>query len=52
MGQRKPRPPVYDEEVLVPLRKVWAALDAPTGKLLAPFQGEIVAVLQRCGELE
>lgn len=50
--QRKPRPPVYGEDVLVPLRKAWAVLDAPTGKRLAPFLGEMVAVLERCGELD
>ncbi len=50
--QRKPRPPVYGEEVLVPLRKVWVVLDAPTGKRLAPFMPEIVSVLERAGELE
>jgi hypothetical protein len=49
---RRPRPPVYGEDVLVALRKVWAVMDAPTGKRLAPFLGEIVAVLQRCGELD
>src|SRR5260370_761887 len=37
---RKPRTPVYDEDVLAPLRKVWAVLDAPTGKRLAPFLKE------------
>jgi hypothetical protein len=50
--QRKPRPPVYGEDVLVPLRKIWAVLDAPTGKRLAPFLGEIVAILERAGELD
>jgi hypothetical protein len=50
--KRKPRPPIYGEDVLVPLRKVWAVLDAPTGKRLAPFLPEIVAVLERAGELD
>ncbi|WP_210435167.1 hypothetical protein [Saccharopolyspora sp. ASAGF58] len=50
--KRKPRPPVYGEDVLVPLRKIWAVLDAPTGKRLAPFLPEIVAVLERAGELD
>jgi hypothetical protein len=48
---RKPRTPVYDEDVLAPLRKVWAVLDAPTGKRLAPFLKEIVPILERAGEL-
>jgi hypothetical protein len=43
---------VYGEAVLAPLRKVWAVLDAPTGKRLAPFLPEIVAALERCGELD
>jgi hypothetical protein len=46
------QPPIYGEDVLVPLRKVWAVLDAPTGKRLAPFLPEIVAVLERAGELD
>jgi len=50
--QRTARPPVYGEAVLAPLRKVWAVLDAPTGKRLAPFLPEIVAALERCGELD
>jgi hypothetical protein len=50
--QRKPRPPVYGEDVMAPLRKIWAVMDAPTGKRLAPFLGEMVAVLERAGELD
>lgn len=51
---RPRRPPrvVYDESVLVPLRKIWAVLDAPAGKRLAPFLPEIVARLRACGELD
>lgn len=49
---RTPRTPVYGQEVLVPLRKIWAVLDAPTGKRLAPFLEEIVTVLERAGELD
>lgn len=36
----------------MPLCKVWAVLDAPAGKRLAPFLPEIVSVLERAGELE
>src|SRR5882757_9453751 len=50
--QRQPRRPVYGEDVMVPLRKIWAVLDSPTGKRLAPYLGEIVTVLERVGELE
>lgn len=43
---------VYDDTVLVPLRRIWALLGAPCGKRLAPFLPEIVEVLERHGELE
>lgn len=48
---RKPREPVYGPEVVAALRKVWAVLDAPSGKRLAPFLGEVVDRLIACGEL-
>jgi hypothetical protein len=50
--KRKPRPPVHGSEILAPLRKVWAVLDAPAGKRLAPFMGELVQRLRSCGELD
>lgn len=46
------RPRTYGEEVLGPLRRIWAALDGPCGKRLAPFLGEAVEAMERCGELE
>ena len=46
------RPRVYGPEVLEPLTRVWAILNGPAGKRLAPFLPEIVEVLERCGELE
>lgn len=49
---RKPRPPTYDAEVLAALRKVWAVMDAPAGKRMAPFLGEIVPRLRAFGELD
>jgi hypothetical protein len=48
---RRPRPRTYDQEVLEPLRLLWATLNGPSGKRLAPFMGEIVAAMERCGEL-
>jgi integrase-like protein len=48
---RKQREPVYGQDVLAALRKVWAVLDAPSGKRLAPFLPEIVDRLIACGEL-
>jgi hypothetical protein len=49
---RRPRERRYGRDVLIPLRRIWAVLDGPSGKRLAPFMGEIVEVLERCGELE
>jgi hypothetical protein len=48
---RRPRARTYGPEVLEPLRRVWATLDGPTGKRLAPFMAEIVQVMERHGEL-
>lgn len=47
----KPRPIVYDTEVVNALRKVWIVMGGPCGKRLAPFMTEIVAALERHGEL-
>ena len=49
---RRPRDRTYGADVLVPLRRVWAVLDGPSGKRLAPFMEEIVEALERCGELD
>jgi hypothetical protein len=49
---RRPRPPTYGEDVMAPLRKVWAVMDAPAGKRMAPFLPEIVARLRAFGELD
>ena len=48
---RPPRRPVYGEEVVGALHVVWAVMDAPPGKRLAPFLPEMVARLRACGEL-
>lgn len=45
------RPRVYGPEVAGPLRFVWASLDAPSGKRLAPFMAEVVEALERHEEL-
>jgi hypothetical protein len=49
---RSPRPRIYGPEVLEPLKVVWATLNGPAGKRLAPFMAEIVEALERSGELE
>ena len=43
---------IYGPEVAEPLKVVWATLNGPAGKRLAPFMTEIVEVLERYGELE
>lgn len=49
---RKARAKTYGEDVVKALRFVWATLDGPAGKRLAPFMGEIVEALERHDELE
>src|SRR5665811_589440 len=49
---RQARPPTYDEDVMVALRTVWAVMDAPAGKRMAPFLPEMVARLWAFGELD
>ncbi len=49
---RRPRPPIYGEDVIAALRFCWAVLGAPAGKRLAPFLPELVARLRACGELD
>lgn len=49
---RRARPPLYGEEVLVPLRTVWAVLGYPCGKRLAAAMPAMVDALSRHGELE
>ena len=49
---RAPRPRIYGEDVAEPLRMIWATLNGPSGKRLAPFMVEIVEVLERHGEIE
>jgi hypothetical protein len=48
---RKPRAPRYDEAVIAALRVAWAVLDAPCGKRLAPILPDLVAALEKYGEL-
>ena len=48
---RAPRPRIYGPQLLEPLSKVWATLDAPCGKRLAAVMAETVQALERHGEL-
>lgn len=45
------KPPVYDNEVLEALRKVWAIMDYICGKRLAPVLKEVIIRLERCREI-
>jgi hypothetical protein len=49
---RPPRPRIYGPEVLEPLKVIWAVLNGPAGKRLAPFMAEMVEALERAGELQ
>ena len=49
---RRPKERIYGRDVLIPLRRIWAVLDGPSGKRLAPFMAEIVQALERFGELQ
>lgn len=51
-GPPRPRPRVYDAAVLAALRQVWMIMDCICGKRLVAVLPEIVAVLERHGELQ
>ena len=48
---RRARSPKYGQAVMAALRMVWAVMDAPAGKRMAPFLPEIVHRLRACDEL-
>ena len=48
----RPRARTYGEEVIEPLKFVWATLNGPSGKRLAPFMADAVEALERFGELD
>jgi len=49
--RKKGRPVRYGPEVLAPLRQVWEASDRLSGKLLVAIMKDLVASLERHGEL-
>src|SRR5665648_477337 len=49
--ERKARPPIYGEDVIVALRFCWAVMGTASGKRMAPFLGDLVPVLRGFGEL-
>lgn len=48
---RRRRARTYDHAVFLALRQIWAVCDYLCGKRLAPYLGEIIPVLERCGEI-
>lgn len=48
---RKPRPRVYDDDLLSALTCCWVLLRAPAGKILAPFMPVLVPLLRAEGEI-
>lgn len=48
---RHPRQRIYGPEVLEALGQIWATLNGPAGKRLAPFMAEAIEALERHGEL-
>lgn len=46
------RTSIYGDDLLEPLQRIWATLDGPCGKRMAPFMGEIIEAMERWGELE
>ena len=48
----RPRPRIYTEEVLEPLRRIWATMGGACGKRMAPFVPEMVKAMDRHGELD
>ncbi len=48
---RRRRRRVYDDAVVVALKRLWALLDYPSGKRLAPALGPLIDALERHGEL-
>jgi len=49
-GHRR-KDPIYDNEVLEALKKVWGIMDYICGKRLAPVLKEIIIRLERCREI-
>lgn len=48
---KRGRPVIYGVEVIAPLRLIWATLDGPCGKRLAPFMKDIIEALEAANEL-
>ena len=51
-GGRRQRARRYDAAVLAALRRIWVIMDCICGKRLAPVLPEMIAVLERHGELQ
>ena len=51
-GRPRQRRRLYDGTVLAALRRIWVVMDCICGKRLAPVLPEMIAVLERHGELQ
>ena len=51
LKKKRTRLRIYDQTVLLPLKKVWGILNYPCGKRLKPFLKEIVPVLEKFREI-
>ncbi len=49
---KRNRQRTYDDKVLLALKKIWFIMDCICGKRLAPILNELIAVLERFGEIE
>ena len=43
---------IYDQEVFIPLKKIWKICDYICSKRLAPYLEEIIPVLEKYGEIK
>jgi hypothetical protein len=51
LKKKRKKPSIYDQAVLPVLKKIWEILNFPCGKRLAPFLPEIMAGLEKHGEI-
>jgi len=49
--KKQQRKKVYEDDVVIPLKKIWIAANCICGKRLAPFMKETIRILERDGEL-
>lgn len=52
LPKKRSKRKIYDENVLVALKKIWAILDFPCSKRLVDYMKDIIAVLERHNEIK